>query len=159
MPLPWPWLGDDDLPLERFEWRNDRLAEPWDVAQEHGRGYNIVVSELLATAPHHHVTEFIIDVHREKTGISQQLFREESVGLAASVDMFKMAQLTRLDLALNMEILSQMMDGDAWAFWNQPYLERALFCLTNLTHFHLHLSSVEDYINFEDLDAVPWMDL
>jgi len=119
--------------------RIEDLHKPWDEPLEEWRGYFIVVSQLLATTANHNIREFVVDVHREPTGLSQYLFCTPSQALQDTETMFRTFDLTRLDLALNMA--NMQVDNNTW-FWKQPFLKRALSHLCNLQHFHLHLSSL-----------------
>jgi hypothetical protein len=142
MVYPWPWLGCYGYGLPGEVERIEDLQKPWDEPLEEWRGYFIVVSQLLATTANHNIREFIVDVHREPTGLSQYLFCTPSQALQDTETMFRTFDLTRLDLALNMA--NMQVDNNTW-FWKQPFLKRALSHLCNLQHFHLHLSSLRHF--------------
>lgn len=162
MVYPWPWLGEESSELREEEQNKERVRSPWDQPHQEWRGYSIVVSEMLSTVNHHKVCEFLIDVHREQTGISQQLFCTPNLDLANTGALFQALDLTQLDLALNMEGMDTG-DRDWWhskCFWNYPWLKRAFSRLHNLKHFHLHLSTMKDLVEtWEEDSDHPWISL
>lgn len=166
MPIPWPWLGALASESSHYrEWTEDeeeQLEASWDEQHQEWRGYSILVSELLATASHHKVREFVIDVNREPTGISQELFCGESVDYSNTINLFETLQLTRLDLALN--IRTAIEERTETSFWHRRLLKRALSNLTNLEHFHFHISILRNDLDERDRNHVwgdgwPWIDL
>lgn len=94
----------------------------------------MVVSELLATAPHHRVTELVINVNREPTGISYQLFMMPNVDFDNTIQRFDTMPLTRLDLALNV----RKAENEGFRCFRNGLLKDALSRLPLLKHFHLH---------------------
>ena len=166
MPIPWPWFGALASESSHYrEWTDEeeeQLEASWDQQHQEWRGYSILVSELLATASHHKVREFVIDVNREPTGISQELFCGENVDYSNTINLFETLQLTRLDLALNTRTVIR--EWTETSFLHRRWLKRALSNLTNLEHFHFRTS-----ILGKDLDehsqlwvwggGWPWIDL
>lgn len=166
MPIPWPWLGALAHKSSHYrKWTDDeeeQLEASWDEQHQEWRGYSILVSELLATASHHKVREFVIDVNREPTGISQELFCRESVDYSNTINLFETLQLTRLDLALNIRMVIE--ERAETSFWHRRLLKRALSNLTNLEHFHFHTSILRNDLDELDWNHVwssgwPWIDL
>ena len=164
MPMPWPWLGASATKHSHYrEWTDEEMEQldaSWDEQHQEWRGYSILVSELLATASHHKVREFVIDVNREPTGISQRLFCGKSVDYSNTINLFETLQLTRLDLALN--IRTAVEGWTETSFWHRRWLKRALSNLTNLEHFHFRISILETDLDGYDrawADGWPWIDL
>lgn len=161
MPIPWPWLGALASESSHYrEWTDDeeeQLEASWDEQHQEWRGYSILVSELLATASHHKVREFVIDVNREPTGISQELFCGESVDYSNTINLFETLQLTRLDLALNIRTVIE--ERTETSFWHRMLLKRALSNLTNLEHFHFHINILRNDLDDMWDSGLPWIDL
>jgi hypothetical protein len=168
MAPPWPWVGETNPGMVDSIDEN-LVTRPWTEPHEEWRGYSIVVSELLGNAARHQVSEFVVDVHRERTGISQRLFTSQNTDYLNTAQLFNMIKLTRLDLALNLKDI-RCADGDDddiftnvdSAFWTKPLLKQALSKLNCLKHFHLQLTT---FIYTEWMTeplfftAIPWLSL
>ena len=155
MPLPWPWLGrgSDDLSEDALE----KLTLPWDDAQEEWRGYQVAISALLSTSPHHNVTELVIDTNFELTGLSYQLFAsdEQNTGYTATVQLFRIAPLTRLELSLN----TTTAEETGFSCFHNGLLKAALSRLSSLRHLALS-TSIDTADNDDDLldSEEAWVD-
>ncbi|KAF2705098.1 hypothetical protein K504DRAFT_494448 [Pleomassaria siparia CBS 279.74] len=143
MVYPWAWLGHDSYQDEDEDDYNRRLQTPWTQPHDAWRGYSIIVAELLSARHHSNICEFIIDVHREHTGIGQRLFCAPSLDLTGTETLFSVLSLTRLDLAINTQGMDPLFP-DTW-FWRHPYLKRALSQLDSLKHFVLRLSTLDHW--------------
>jgi hypothetical protein len=155
MPLPWPWLGrDSDDPSEDAL---EKLSLPWDDAQEEWRGYQIAISALLSTSPHHSVTELVIDTNFELTGLSHELFAsdKQNTGYTTTVQLFRAVALTRLELSLNITTAEET----NFSCFHNGLLKSALSHLSSLKHLALGASfdtTADD--NLWDLEEA-WVDV
>lgn len=170
MAQPWPWVGETN-PGAVDSMDEELVTRPWTEQHEEWRGYSIVVSELLANAAHHQVSEYVVDVHRERTGISQRLFTSQNIDYLNTAQLFATTKLTRLDLALNLKDVRFAYDDEDdddiftnvnFAFWKQPLLKQALSKLNCLKHFHLQLTSfifTEWIVDPLFFGGIPWLSL
>lgn len=134
MPQPWPWLGRHEDSTEDFL---ENLRLPWDENNEEWRGYHIVIDELLASAAHHKIEEFVIDTNYELTGISYQLFASSRCsGYKRTVELFRTVQLTTLELSLNI----QTAEETEYSCFHDGLLRDALSNLKCIKHFALATS-------------------
>jgi hypothetical protein len=131
MPTDDPWLGALREPWDAglAEHEEDALARSWDEPHREWRGYGIVVSEILVSAPHHHVCELAIDVHRQLTGISHHLFTSLNEDYNSTLRLFDTLPLTRLELALNTKTAAD----SSFACFRNGLLKNALSKLRHLS--------------------------
>ena len=158
MPLPWPWLGDDDRETAEDEDPFEKLKLPWDEAHQEWRGYQIVISALLFSYPNHSVRELITDTNFERTGLSHQLFAsdQQNVGYATTLQLFATVPLTRLELCLNVHTAEET----SFSCFHNGLLRKALSHLSALKHLMLCTSiyhdTMRDIINDNNTDT-PWI--
>lgn len=108
---------------------------PWDDVQKEWRGYQIAVTALVSTYPHHRE---VFDTNFELTGISHQIFASEghNTGYAATVRLLQTIPLTRLELNLN----TSAAEETNFSCFHNSLLKTALSHATSLRHLALSIS-------------------
>jgi len=132
------------------------LSRPWTQPHPEWRGFSIVVSELMKYSAKHKVEEFVIDVHRQATGICYQLFNSRNPDYNTTLSLFEILPLTRLDLAINTQTSEE---GDYFCFRN-GLLKDALLKLVHLEHlsFHTNMPTHLRPLGADDVDEY-WISL
>jgi hypothetical protein len=132
-PLLWPWWG------EHYEY--DAEAS-WGEIRDEWRGFYIVL-DVLANHDRR-ISELIIDVNYEKTGIAYQFFETESEDFT-NFETICGHGLKRLDLAINVINVAPHQYHPGLAVLPIGPLRRALSKATSLEHFSIHSSSPAEY--------------
>jgi hypothetical protein len=125
---PWPWLGDD-YDVSDFTW-----DMAWSAVKQNLRGFSIVLEEVAKCS--RPISEFVVDVEGQPTGIGHQFLLGPSVEYAHFKTICGRG-LRRLDLALN--VGSHKICG--LPTLNQGNLALALSLATQLEYFSLHTSA------------------
>jgi hypothetical protein len=136
-PIRWRWgHGAYD---DRIYTYDDRMYTSWGELRCDWRGFCVVLDEL---ANHdRRISELIIDVNHQQTGIPYEFFHTESEDLT-NFETICGRGLKRLDLAFH---VSRNASGLGLAALSTGYLRRTLSRATSLEYFSIH-SSVPAYI-------------